>query len=68
MGGALLKGEEGPAVLVNEQGFSPFVLLCEHSANRLPKALGSLGLATSDLQRHIAWDIGPRGWRASCRG
>jgi len=58
MGGALLGGEDGPAVLVNEQGRSSYVLLCEHASNRLPKALGSLGLAASDLQRHIAWDIG----------
>ncbi|MBC8035717.1 MAG: N-formylglutamate amidohydrolase [Rhizobiales bacterium] len=58
MGGALLKGEEGPAILVNEQGRSPYILICEHASNRLPKALGSLGLTASDLQRHIAWDIG----------
>jgi len=56
--GALLKGEEGPAVLVNEQGRSPYVLICEHASNRLPKSLGNLGLAAADLQRHIAWDIG----------
>ena len=58
MGGALLKGEESPAILVNEQGRSPYVLICEHASNRLPKALGTLGLAAADLQRHIAWDIG----------
>ncbi len=58
MGGALLGGEEGPAILVNEQGRSPCVLICEHASNRLPKALASLGLAAADLQRHIAWDIG----------
>lgn len=58
MGGALLKGEESPAILVNEQGRSPYVLICEHASNRLPKALGNLGLSTADLQRHIAWDIG----------
>lgn len=58
MGDALLAGEEGPAILLNEQGRSAYVLICEHASNRLPKALGSLGLAAADLQRHIAWDIG----------
>lgn len=58
MGGPLLKGEEGPAILVNEQGRSPYVLICEHASNRLPRALGTLGLEAADLKRHIAWDIG----------
>jgi predicted N-formylglutamate amidohydrolase len=54
----LLEGEDGPAVLVNDGGRSSHVLICEHASNLLPKALGSLGLSDSDLQRHIAWDIG----------
>ncbi|HUR42877.1 MAG TPA: N-formylglutamate amidohydrolase [Aestuariivirga sp.] len=58
MGGALLEGEEGPAILLNEQGKSSYVLICEHASNHVPTALGSLGLTASDLQRHIAWDIG----------
>ena len=58
MGKTLLGAEEGSAVLVNETGASPYVLICEHASNRLPKALGSLGLTPEDLTRHIAWDIG----------
>jgi predicted N-formylglutamate amidohydrolase len=58
MGASLLSGEAGPVVLVNESGRSPYVLICEHASNRLPKALGTLGLPASDLERHIAWDIG----------
>jgi predicted N-formylglutamate amidohydrolase len=58
MGTSLLEGEEAPALLVNGGGRSPYVLVCEHASNRLPKALGTLGLAESDLARHIAWDIG----------
>lgn len=58
MGAALLEGEEGPAVTVNGTGRSPYVLICEHAANRLPKSLGTLGLAAAELQRHIAFDIG----------
>ena len=58
MGAALLEGEESPVVLVNAQGRSPYVLICEHAANRVPQELGTLGLAQAELQRHIAWDIG----------
>ena len=55
---SLLDGEDGPAIAVNGAGASPYVLICEHAANRLPKKLGTLGLADAELQRHIAWDIG----------
>jgi predicted N-formylglutamate amidohydrolase len=58
MGASLLEGEEHPAIVVNGEGKSPYVLICEHASNRLPVKLGSLGLATDDLSRHIAWDIG----------
>ncbi len=39
-------------------GASPFILLCEHAAARLPRKLGDLGLEADELSRHIAWDIG----------
>src|SRR3954452_236378 len=58
MATCILEGEEGPALLVNGSGASRHVLVCEHASNRLPKSLGTLGLPESDLQRHIAWDIG----------
>lgn len=40
---------------------SPYFILCDHAAPRIPRALGSLGLAASDLERHIGWDIGALG-------
>jgi predicted N-formylglutamate amidohydrolase len=58
MGTCLLEGEDTPALLVNGCGRTPWVLVCEHASNRLPKSLGSLGLPGSELERHIAWDIG----------
>ena len=58
MGTCLLEGEEAPALLVNGGGRTPYVLVCEHASNRLPQSLGTLGLPASELQRHIAWDIG----------
>ena len=58
MGASLLGGEDGAAVLVNGGGRSPYVIVCEHAGNRLPKSLGNLGLGAGDLEAHIAWDIG----------
>ena len=54
---ALLAPEELPAAEVRE-GRSPFVIVCEHASNRLPRALGTLGLSEAELLRHIAWDPG----------
>lgn len=34
------------------------VLLCDHAANALPAAYGSLGLPEAEFKRHIAYDIG----------
>lgn len=58
MGPALLDGEDDPFILVNGEGRSPYVLVCEHAGKRLPRALGDLGLSAADLEAHIAWDIG----------
>ena len=37
------------------------VILCDHASNALPSEYGTLGLAETELQRHIAWDIGAAG-------
>ncbi|MCA3560229.1 MAG: N-formylglutamate amidohydrolase [Aestuariivirga sp.] len=58
MGALLQQGEESPFIAVNEQGRSPFVLICEHASNAMPEKLGTLGLPEAELTRHIAWDIG----------
>lgn len=55
----LLRPDEGePAIVVNERGRSPVLLICEHAGKVIPQSLGTLGLAQEDLVRHIAWDIG----------
>ena len=54
----LAADEPHPAEIVNPDGTSPHVLVCEHASNRIPRALGTLGLSDADLERHIAWDIG----------
>ncbi len=47
-----------PLEKVNETGQSAVVLLCEHASNYIPPEYNGLGLSPSELQRHIAWDIG----------
>ncbi len=58
---SLTDGEDHPFLLINGSGSSSIILVCEHASNRLPKALGTLGLSPEQLQMHIAWDIGAEG-------
>ncbi|WP_102225620.1 N-formylglutamate amidohydrolase [Acidimangrovimonas sediminis] len=58
----LLSAEEAPAVeIVNPEGQSPVVLVCEHAGARVPSALRSLGLPAEVFGRHIAVDLGAEG-------
>ncbi|MCA0273872.1 MAG: N-formylglutamate amidohydrolase [Proteobacteria bacterium] len=51
--------DEPPAYgVVNPDGASPYVLLCEHASPRIPRCLGDLGLQEAERLRHIGWDIG----------
>ncbi len=50
--------EPPPYNVFNPDGASPYLLLCEHASNRIPRALGDLGLPEAERRRHIAWDIG----------
>ena len=57
--GLLLSEQDGPAFEIeNRSGQGPFVLVCEHASNRIPQALGTLGLDDEALRSHIAWDPG----------
>ncbi len=55
-----LLGEYDPAPFRVLQGEpeSPYIVICDHAGRSVPRALGSLGLSETDLERHIAWDIG----------
>ena len=56
---AMLEVDEPvPYEVVRSTGRSPFLLTCDHAGNRIPRALGTLGLSEHELGRHIAWDIG----------
>ena len=47
--------------VIRPLGSSQFVLLCDHASNRVPEELNQLGLTSTELARHIAWDIGAAG-------
>ena len=57
----LAAGEPPPVALYNATGPSPFLLVTDHAGNRMPRALGKLGIAQAECERHIAWDIGIAG-------
>lgn len=55
----LLAADEPPAYeVVNAVGAGSAVLVCDHASNRIPRRLGTLGLASTELADHIAWDPG----------
>ncbi|SBV38129.1 conserved hypothetical protein [uncultured Stenotrophomonas sp.] len=53
-----------PFTVHNPHGASPFMLLADHAGQRVPAALGNLGLPQAELDRHIGWDIGIAGTTA----
>jgi predicted N-formylglutamate amidohydrolase len=55
----VLAKDEPPTVRVeNAKGAGKCVIVCDHASNRIPKALGTLGLSAAALKKHIAWDPG----------
>jgi predicted N-formylglutamate amidohydrolase len=55
----LLATDEPEAFLIeNARGDSPLFFSCDHASNRLPRALGDLGLDADQLRAHVAWDPG----------
>ena len=56
---ALLESDEFPAVeIINADGGSSAVLVCDHASNRVPRRLRLLGLGADALTDHIGWDPG----------
>lgn len=55
--------EDLPFELVNPDGASRALLLCDHASNAVPRSVasGDLGLPPEEMGRHIAYDIGARG-------
>jgi predicted N-formylglutamate amidohydrolase len=50
-----------PVFEENAVGRSPFLLTCDHYGRLIPQVLGDLGVPASEMDRHIAWDIGIAG-------
>jgi predicted N-formylglutamate amidohydrolase len=57
----LAADEPPPCIEVGRHARSNFVITVDHASCRIPRRLGNLGLPPSQLQRHIAWDIGALG-------
>ena len=54
----LAPDEPAPVLAFRCDGKSDFVITVDHASARIPRSLRSLGLSDTDLDRHIAWDIG----------
>jgi predicted N-formylglutamate amidohydrolase len=50
--------EPPPVELLNADGRSSAVLVCDHASNRVPRQFGTLGLDAVQLASHIGWDPG----------
>jgi predicted N-formylglutamate amidohydrolase len=57
----LTADEPAACIMLGEPDASPFLLVCDHAGNRVPRRLGTLGVPDDGRQRHIAWDIGAAG-------
>jgi predicted N-formylglutamate amidohydrolase len=57
----LAADEPPPFIEIGLQGRSNFLIVVDHASRRIPRRLNDLGLPASELQRHIAWDIGALG-------
>ena len=55
----ILAPDEPPAFeVVNPEGRSSAVLLCDHASNAVPRSLPELGRQHEALREHTGWDIG----------
>jgi len=53
-----MDAEPGPIERIEGGLDAGVLLLCDHAANALPPAYGTLGMSREDLSAHIAYDIG----------
>jgi predicted N-formylglutamate amidohydrolase len=57
--GSLIGDDEpAPVTVINAAGSSPLLIVADHAGNRIPRALGTLGVSDVERARHIGWDIG----------
>ena len=53
----LAPGEPAPYNITPGRNHA-WLVVCDHASNRIPAALGNMGISESDRYDHIAWDIG----------
>ena len=53
----LAHGEPAPYDITPGRNLA-WLVVCDHASNRIPAALGNMGIGESDRSDHIAWDIG----------
>ena len=53
----LAHGEPAPYDITPGRNLA-WLVVCDHASNRIPAALGNMGIGASDRSDHIAWDIG----------
>lgn len=46
--------------VVNAMSSTPILLVCEHAGNYIPRSYNNLGLGKTEINSHIAWDIGAK--------
>lgn len=57
----LQTGDPEPVEWINAASGSTIFLTCEHAGRAIPAALGDLGIAAGEMDRHIAYDVGAEG-------
>ena len=63
----LIEGEEDAFILVNETGASPYVLVCEHASNRVPKKLEISDFRPRTCKNTLLGTLAPKGFRGCSR-
>lgn len=53
-----METEISPVELIAGSDQTGVLFICDHASNALPERYGTLGLAASELRRHIGFDIG----------
>lgn len=61
LGKLLAEDEPAPVGIHNAGGHSPLLIVADHAGNRIPRALGTLGVSDTERSRHIGWDLGIAG-------
>jgi len=46
------------AKIINPEGTSPIIFVCDHASNHIPDHHQKLGLTDAQINDHIGWDIG----------